>query len=248
MRILVAGDWHANGAHALATIDLAARSGIERIVQVGDFGFWPRFQAGRDYLAAVSHAARDRGVEVWFCDGNHEDHDSLPHAEADAPTKLAGGVIWVPRGVTVEWSDRKLLFMGGAVSVDRDFRTSGRTWFASEIPSDGQWRRAMRAGQVDVVIAHDTVPSMPVRGGVPQSSIPWSARQRAAEHRDRLEKLRDRTQPELWIHGHWHDRASARIAGTRFESLSHDRTGLAGSVLVCDLTDLSVEDPLEKST
>jgi predicted phosphodiesterase len=244
MQVLLAGDWHANTAHATAVLALAAELGIDRVVQVGDFGFWPRYEEGVAYLEAVSEATRRHGVEVWFCDGNHEDHDELPHDTSLEPVELFPGIRWVPRGTVLEWAGRRILFMGGAVSVDRDFREAGRSWFASEIPTAAQWARAGEAGRVDLVVAHDTVPGMPVKGTRPTLSIPWSARRRASDHRKRLRSLRDAVEPAVWVHGHWHQRATARLDGTRFESLAHDRVGLRGSVLVCDLGDLSLHDPV----
>ncbi len=241
-RVLFAGDWHANLAHAREVLRAAAAAGAERVVQVGDFGYWPRVDEGRRFLDEVAAGVAGTGAEVWFCDGNHEDHDELPHAEANAPVEVAPGVRWVPRGTVLTWDERRLLFMGGAVSVDQRSRTFGKTWFPEEIPSATQWQRGLSAGPVDVVVAHDTVPGMPVQG-LPMFSIPWSIRRRAAEHRARLEELQRATRPALWVHGHWHDRASARLDGTRFESLSHDRGGLAGSVLACDLDTLTTWDP-----
>jgi hypothetical protein len=241
MRVLFAGDWHAGTGVALDTIDRAVELDASRIIQVGDFGYWPRFERGRAFLAAVSARATERGVDVWFCDGNHEDHDSLPHGTSDTPLEVAPAIHWVPRGTVMTWDGTRILFFGGAVSVDQDSREAGWTWFVGEIPSEEAWRRALTAGPVDVVVAHDTIPGMPVRG-LPPLSIPWSARRRARDHRARLRELRDAVSPTLWVHGHWHQRATARIAGTRFESLGHDRGRFEDSFLVEDLGRLVDED------
>lgn len=240
-RILVSGDWHAGATHAKRTIERAAELGIERICQVGDFGYWPRFDEGRAFLESTAAHAVEHGVSIWFCDGNHEDHDELPHQSAADPLELAPSVYWVPRGTVVEWNQRRLLFFGGAVSIDQDSRISGWTWFANEIPSNGQWARAAAVGNVDVVIAHDTVPDMPVKG-LPPLSIPWSARKRAAEHRRRLRTLCRDLEPSWWFHGHFHQRSSAVFWGTRFESLGHDRGDFEASYVVFDLDALELEE------
>ncbi len=239
MRVLISGDWHAGTSHAMRTIDRAVELGIDRIVQVGDFGFWPRFEQGLAFLDAVSEHASGHGVAVWFCDGNHEDHDELPHETALDPVEIRPQITWVPRGSVVEWAGRRILFFGGAVSVDQDSRVTGWTWFANEIPGETQWARARNAGPIDVVVAHDTVPDMPVQG-LPPLSIPWSARRRASEHRKRLRELCKAHEPAWWFHGHFHQRASARLWGTRFESLGHDRGDFDESYLVLDLTTLEL--------
>jgi hypothetical protein len=235
--VLFSGDWHAGTEHARRTIDLAAAMGIERVVQVGDFGYWPRFEKGREFLELTSQHAISRGVSIWFCDGNHEDHDALPHDDGGDPVELAPSIRWVPRGTVVEWHGRRILFFGGAVSVDQDSRINGWTWFANEVPSPSAWQRAQDAGQVDVVVAHDTVPEMPVQG-LPTLAIPWSARRRASDHRKKLRSLCQELSPSWWIHGHWHDRSSARLWGTRFESLGHDRGPFESTHLTLDLSTL----------
>lgn len=237
--MLFSGDWHAGTSFALETIDIAHDLGIGRIVQVGDFGYWPRFDRGVTFLSNVSAHAVSKGVAIWFCDGNHEDHESLPHARAEAPLEVAPSIRWVPRGTVLEWDGRRLLFFGGAVSVDQDSRQTGWTWFTEEIPSEAAWERAFAAGSVDIVVAHDTVPGMPVHGD-DTLSIPASARLRAKEHRARLRRLQEHATPDLWVHGHWHDRATATINGTRFESLGHDRGPIEDSFIVVDLATMIV--------
>jgi hypothetical protein len=237
-QVLFSGDWHAGVDHARRTIDLAVERGIRRIVQVGDFGYWPRFEKGQEFLQLTSQHATRSGVSIWFCDGNHEDHDALPHDDEVDPVELAPSIRWVPRGSVVEWDRRRILFFGGAVSVDQDSRISGWTWFADEIPSPKAWQRARNAGEVDVVVAHDTVPEMPVQG-LPTFAVPWSARRRASEHRKKLRSLSQALSPAWWIHGHWHHRSSARLWGTRFESLGHDRGPFDSTFLILDLETLT---------
>ncbi len=244
--VLFSGDWHAGVEHARRTIDEAADRGIRRVVQVGDFGYWPRFEEGSAFLAATSAHAEDRGVRIWFCDGNHEDHDALPHDTAMEPVELAPSVHWVPRGTVLEWHGRRILFFGGAVSVDQDSRISGWTWFTDEVPSAQAWSRASSAGSVDVVVAHDTVPEMPVQG-LPPLAVPWSARRRASDHRKKLRALARELQPSWWFHGHWHHRSSARLWDTRFESLGHDRGPFDASHVTLDLMTLDLVTPAESS-
>lgn len=233
---MFAGDWHAGTEFAIASIDLAASHGVDQIFHVGDFGYWPRHVEGRAYLERVSSHAVDRDVLISFCDGNHEDHEELTHDSVD-PVEVLPKLRWMPRGSTLEAEGRRVLFMGGAVSVDQFARFPGRTWFQEEIPSEAQWYRAMTADDVDVVVAHDTVPGMPVSGR-PSLSIPWSIRRRASDHRKRLQALQKQHLPALWVHGHWHQRATATLNGTRFESLGHDRGPLEDAVLFVDLGQL----------
>ncbi len=239
---MFAGDWHAGTNFATTAIESAAARGVEHIAHVGDFGFWPRHPDGRKFIDAISAACSDNDISLWFCDGNHEDHDSLPHDTASEPVEVAPRVHWVPRGTTLEWAATRLLFMGGAVSVDQFSRFPGKTWFPDEIPSNGQWQRAFAATDVDVVVAHDTIPGMPV-SGLPALSIPWSIRRRASDHRKRLASLQKSLKPRLWVHGHWHQRKTATLSDTRFESLGHDRGPHSDAALFCDLPSLTLSSP-----
>lgn len=236
---MFAGDWHAGIEFGVAAVEAAAASGVDRIAHVGDFGYWPRHPNGVRYIDAISDACVAHDIPLWFCDGNHEDHDSLPHASADAPVEVAPQIHWVPRGVTLEWASTRILFMGGAVSIDQFSRFPGKTWFPSEVPSETHWQRATAATDIDVVVAHDTVPGMPVTGR-PALSIPWAIRRRASDHRKRLSSLHKKHEPSLWVHGHWHQRATARLGSTRFESLSHDRGPAREAALLCDLPSLEL--------
>lgn len=209
------------------------------MVQVGDLGYWPRHPQGASFLERIVSAAGETGVEVWFCDGNHEDHTQLPHDTATDPLEVMPRLWWVPRGTVVDLGGRRILFLGGAVSIDQERRTPEVTWFSQEIPSEEHWQRARAAGSVDVVIAHDTVPGMPV-SGVPTLLIPWSIRRRARDHRRHLEEIHRILRPRVWVHGHWHQRATAQLDGTRFESLGHDRGAFTDSAVILDLADLSV--------
>jgi Calcineurin-like phosphoesterase len=233
-RVLFAGDWHADAEHACRVVDLAAELGIRRVVQVGDFGFWPRFDRGRDFLTRVAARCVERGVGVWFCDGNHEDHDRLPHATAQGPVEVAPSIRWVPRGHVVEWGGRRILFFGGAASVDRYRRSAGVDWFEAEMPGEAAWSRAEAAGRVDVVVAHEGLPDTPLvstyRGTIPPEILTASATMRA-----RLGRLAERIEPAVWVHGHWHHRMTAQRGATRVECLAESRAAPEDTVLAYDL-------------
>lgn len=241
--IVLAGDWHADATHAVRVIDAAADAGVIGILQVGDFGYWPRHPQGRDFLVKVAARCVERGVSVWFADGNHEDHSRLDHRRAEHPVSVAPSVWWVPRGTVVEWAGRRVMFMGGAVSVDRPRRVAGIDWFQEEAPTVAQIERALANGPVDVVVAHEGLPDTPLvstYGGYIPPEI--------AAHADRVRGLMggiaDALRPEIWVHGHWHHRMSARRNGTVVECLDESRGPFRDTSLICDLGTLETR-PLD---
>jgi hypothetical protein len=237
--LVLAGDWHADADHAIRVIDRAADRGVQRIVQVGDFGYWPRHPTGQRFLTRIAARCVERGVTVWFCDGNHEDHGRLMHRRAVSAMEVAPHISWVPRGAVMEWDGRRFLFMGGAVSVDRLRRTPGFDWFPEEIPTEAQFDRAGSAGQVDVVVAHEGLPGTPLRSGY-TAFIPPEIVELADDVRTRMGRLADTVKPELWVHGHWHHRMTAQRGATRVELLHESRGPFEETAVLCDLETMGI--------
>ena len=45
--------------------------------------------------------------------------------------------------------------LGGAYSVDQEYRTAGKDWWPNEEPTTSEARKLMNGGPVDVLITHD---------------------------------------------------------------------------------------------
>jgi len=190
----------------------AASEEVDVVLQVGDFGWWPR--SGPYHRAFITELAQSP-VPWVFCDGNHEDHTALDQ-EAGKPVELRSGVWHVPRGVQVSWSDRSFLFFGGAVSVDRHKRSEGWNWFREEIASAAQRERALAAGRVDVVVAHD-VPDGDVGLDLRPGVWPDELTEESAAHRRFCSELVDSANPALWLAGHYHQRTTGTLGDTTVE-------------------------------
>ena len=99
-----------------------------------------------------------------FIDGNHENFDLLAQYPV---TEWNGGkiqyirptLIHLMRG-QVDTIDDKLFFtMGGATSVDKDYRIEGKSWWRAELPSGEEYYEADKNlmtnnNSVDYVITH----------------------------------------------------------------------------------------------
>ena len=215
-RILLVGDTHANTACALAVIDHAAAVGADVIVQVGDFGFWPRAKKGRKFLRKVEWRLAQAGIELWFVDGNHEDHDALGRRpiEPDGRRRIDEHL---PRGFRWTWDGTTWLAAGGGASVDRTYRMPGVSWFPQETLTDVQVAAMIDAGPAEVVVAHDCPmgtaflharydQGTPARDRVTM----WPAEQlvESDQHQARLRWLVDGMRARTVIHGHHHVRFS----------------------------------------
>jgi predicted phosphodiesterase len=250
-RVLIAGDTHGNTAWVEALTRKAAEHGCPIIMQVGDFGYFPDHPGGPRFLTAVDTACAVNGVELWFIDGNHDDHFALTeHRESDTPVALTDHVTYIPRGARIVIGGRSFGFLGGAFSVDWRDRTHGIDWWPNETTDPADVAR-LGGDQLDVLITHDA----PAR--IDLSAWPLSAEDQVrADHvRSLIAAAVEATRPRVVLHGHWHhahdtelswvDRATTEQTGaltwrsTRVIGLGCDGDA-AGGWLVLDLPALDV--------
>lgn len=165
---------------------LPLTQGVDSI-QVGDFGmgFMP---------------TPDLPTNARFIRGNH-----------DSPDICRQHPNWIPDG-TVEGDT---MFIGGAWSIDREYRTEGVSWWADEELSiaelDQMIDLALKA-RPRVMVTHDCPMDViqPLFGAHPIGNRTQQA----------LNSIWQLCQPELWIFGHWHQNRDITIRGTRFICLA----------------------------
>lgn len=200
--VMVCGDWHGNGQWAIKKVNEAARLGLDHIVQVGDFGLWDHYENGVKYLDMLNEACRRTGVKVYWLDGNHENHDRLDWYVQNNPKNYTGHVyirshiFYSPRGNTWKWEGKTFMTVGGAVSIDRQRRTPGLSWWVQEKLSVKDVMGITT--QADYLFTHDCPTNAPFRGlfDDPESHM----------HRQIMNDVGRTVQPKVWIHGHMHDK------------------------------------------
>jgi hypothetical protein len=202
--MLVIGDVHGR-FHAYKRIIKSAPASI----QVGDMGVgFIRIRAGLErshggddvqFLANPPHYAmvpRHR-----FIRGNH-----------DNPQVCRRHSQWIPDGCV----DGKVMFVGGAQSIDRQSRTSGYDWWPQEQLSEEDFgcivEKYLRAKPA-VMVSHDC----PVDVARLVNSHHSGERTRTNSS---LQLMWEAYQPELWIFGHHHVSFDQVVNGTRFVCLA----------------------------
>lgn len=215
-RFLIAGDWHAHGYQAGAALGLMENIGpdVKVLVHVGDFGIWPS-TAGHTFLKRLSEALVERDMWVLFVDGNHEDFNTLLNIprELDGHRIVRERIVHLPRGFRWNWNGIDFGALGGAHSVDQQWRQPGKTWWAQEWVNDNELARFRGGGPVDVVFMHDSP------AGAPNEVVDSEDNQKrafasygprnmamASDHRRRLASAIDPTDPAMIFHGHYHRR------------------------------------------
>jgi Icc-related predicted phosphoesterase len=234
MRVAFVGDIHANLNRATEIVHGVADREVHTIVQTGDFGYWPRMKAGERFLEGLSKVAVEREVDIHWADGNHEDHEFLPH-NRETSWEHHPNLFYHPRGTTSEIGGKRFLWFGGAVSVDKYVRTPGYDWFAEEVPTMEQLDRALRVGKVDVLVTHDAPEGIQLKG------LPWipAELQRASDHmRSAISNIVAETKPKLVAHGHWHYRLTTALEDRIILSMGHDHSKMKYHVTFVNLDDL----------
>ena len=149
-RIMLLGDVHGGWA---SLTKLIKKERPELIIQLGDFGYFPR----SDFFGYGDTSSINlMGANIVFCGGNHEDWYSLNEIARSNRLEISPGIFYAPRCSTMVLPDeRKILFMGGAASIDRNVRIEGVDWFREEIILEGVMYRLPDIN-IDVLACHTT--------------------------------------------------------------------------------------------
>lgn len=207
---LIAGDWHGSWPQADTVIRHAKEKDIDTIFHVGDFGIWNN---DKPFLNRIQALIGEWDIQMYFIDGNHEDFDRLYQKKVleDGTRYVRDNIHHIPRGYRWEWKGLKFMGLGGAASIDKDFRRSGRSWWIEELLTDEDIAKGKEGGPVDIMFTHDSP------AGAPNSiTDDWHSQMGAIkyygehalaycnDHRKRLQEVTDVAVPRLLFHGHYH--------------------------------------------
>lgn len=230
MKILFVGDSHGDATFMQAVFSHARRVGGDCVFQLGDFGYgwgWSMGKGGVRYDTFTSHIAKfahQSEIPCYWLGGNHENYDAIDswfvqHSPRDDGTyEFAPLVYYVPRGLQINFGTLSFLCCGGAVSIDRDMRHPGTSWWEQEAITEADVEKCAEAGQVDVLLAHD----FPWECNVVDRHLDpyWGERaQRGTEqNRQMVSRILDACGATRMFHGHLHrryDEVVETTSGTR---------------------------------
>ena len=246
MIIAFAGDWHGNFPYTRKALNYASENGADVIIHVGDFGVWSPY----NYINAVGDEAARLNLQVFFVDGNHEDHPWLnaQPVREDGFRVLHDNVAHIPRGTVWTWDGVTFMGLGGAHSVDRQWRTPGVDWFPEETLTYGQAFEAATVPQdIDIMVTHDCPSSVEIPGiagnpyGFPAEEIAL-----AEKHRELLGFVVGNLKPKILVHGHYHVNYSDVFDTTIIKGLDCDGSPLGKNVWLLDTEGLRDENGLTR--
>lgn len=208
MKTIITGDIH-NEFRELNKLINKTRP--ELVICCGDFGYWPYIHNSEKFDEIKPQTAK-----ILWIDGNHEDHWSLKLRKSD---EIVPNVIYMPRGSTYELEDgRKILFMGGADSIDKRLRVLGRDWFPEEIITHQDFAN-LPAENIDIFITHTCPVELVDNLRVFYPEKPPEPSNYA------LTELWKMYNPKLWFFGHWHTQKEYFLNNTHFYALSAPKLG-----------------------
>lgn len=204
---------------------------IDILISVGDFGFWPRDVTGYTWEREFDH-------RCVFVDGNHEDHEILLKLEEPNwgldPYHSSVFSSW--RKMMEHWEYKRrgeiengILFIGGARSIDRQYRLRGVDWFPEENISYADQERVFESIEeygkenIHTVVSHDCPASFDV-----SEACVNTGKEIIDGNRKFLEHIRSYVRPNRWRFGHYHKRMSGVYEGTQWRCLDMIRGKKSG--------------------
>jgi hypothetical protein len=232
-RVAIAGDWHGNVLWVQTAIPALHRAApdIKTILHAGDFGIAPE-RRGKGFLSTVDYWCGAAGIERLFVTpGNHEDWGRIDQRFASRPGEAIrlSGTVWVlPRGFRFVLAGRTFMSFGGAASLDFAYRRAGRTWWPTEMPTAEDVAAAILDGEVEVMVAHETIDggTARVESVIRSNPFGWDDAALSYSRRSRglVTEVWDAVRPDIFFHGHLHVADQIQLpTGQRVVSLGSDR-------------------------
>lgn len=134
-KIMLLGDTHGNTNYVLnQVIPAAQEAGVEWIYQVGDFGYWEHTHEGKVYLDKVQAGLVEAGISLIFIAGNHDKTSLIfeKYPMIDGFFAVRPSIWFAPNGTQWEFQGTSFLALGGAYSIDKQYRL------------DAEYQNAMR--------------------------------------------------------------------------------------------------------
>lgn len=214
------GDWHGYTQPARRIITATKQEKATHLLHTGDFGIW-KGQGTDLFLKDVNLRLKMNNQILYLVDGNHEE---FPHLydekqfpiQDDGTRRIRSNIFHLPRGFRWTWQTQEgdevsFMALGGAYSIDRNYRKLGVSYFDEEVLSSHDIKKALQGGKIDVLISHDS----PADSPNPVTDDPLSQHNAARTfghghladsnaHRLLMQSVTDKVDPVVIAHGHYH--------------------------------------------
>lgn len=210
MKIAFGGDVHGNVPQIERHLRTASRQNVTHYIQLGD---WNLFQTPK-FQKTIEKIAEELDIIVWWLDGNHDDFPYIKQINPDNKKEfiqITEHVFYMPRNLQFTLDDIKFHVIGGAHSIDEQFRTLGEDLYAEEDITQEDIEYAKTLPQADVLLSHDC-PDTVANPITSNFETQMNARRifgpnaldNCAIGQANLSKITNHINPTLIFHGHYH--------------------------------------------
>lgn len=149
---------------------------------------------------------KEKNFTTLFVDGNHENFDMLNSYKVHSWNGgnvhyINDSIIHLMRGQVYTINGCKFFTMGGAESIDKAYRTEGKSWWREELPTNDQYNEALdnldkNNWSVDYVLTHTASMNVMKHMQYIKENNPLNSF---------FNRLEEDLQYKHWYFGHFHD-------------------------------------------
>jgi hypothetical protein len=190
------------------------------ILQVGDFGYWPHRNSIN--IDNAVDGIKDNMVKIYWCDGNHENHDVLDELETEQPgtpfIEICPSVYFATFGSILTLLDgTAVMFCGGADSIDKHLRIPHVSWWEQEVIDDADMAKLPpKSMRVDWIVSHTCPDGFKLNL---KNSLVGVLDKAEDPSKRCLDEIFKRYAPTRWWFGHYHVFLRGTHKGCRWTAL-----------------------------
>jgi len=208
MKVLMVGDIHGRFEDLNKLIN---KRKPDITIQVGDNAY---YWMNNDNTGKI----KPQGSKVYLIPGNHENfdifHERIGRLHLD-PTEIENNIFYCSIGSSITINNKKILFIGGADSVDKEMRTDKINWFREEEILNNKDLDFILDNHkhADIIVSH----TCPMEFDMKETERfdKWNDPTRQV-----LSILLEKLNPYLWYFGHWHHYLKGTFKKTEWVALN----------------------------
>lgn len=159
MKLWFVGDLHGKADCVLSIMDKARELKPDAIIQVGDFGIRWGGKSCSIHKIFTRRFSKPDFVPWYTCGGNHDNWNKwndLSYDSLDEKVELAPGCFFIKRGHIINISNKKILFLGGAISTDAHHRKINENYWNTEVPSGSEFLTFKKnIPEAEIIVTHE---------------------------------------------------------------------------------------------
>ena len=190
------------------------------VIILGDFGLVWHNPPSKEEVYWLKWLKNSNWTTLWL-DGNHENHELIAQLHdrtmfVGMVGKVCDSVYHLRRGQVYTIDGKRIFTFGGALSIDKEGRTIGKSWWPGEIPTYAEMNTGLRRLEcyqynVDYILTH----TAPINAA--NNLITYIAKKEGISPRylqdgkekdptcQYLQSIADSTTYKKWFCGHWHE-------------------------------------------